>query len=156
MSETQTAFAMAVEPLGFPVLTTRYHAFHRGAQPEHEGVPLVPVRTSAGNPRFITESAQWPRCNEIVPWGLTKINDKGEFVARYRERLEKHGAEKIHARLTEIHHENDGRPLALLCFEDLEQPGIWCHRRAFAAWWLEQAGEVIPELGAESGAAPLF
>jgi hypothetical protein len=34
----------------------------------------------------------------------------------------------------------------LLCFEDLTKPGLWCHRRPFANWWLENTGEVVPEL----------
>jgi hypothetical protein len=133
-------------PLGFAVVTTRYHAFHRGAQPALDGQLLVPVRTSAGNPRFIPGAGQWPRCNEIVPWNLLRIEDRGEFTARYRGRLETHGAVAIGVRLREIHEQHDGRPLALLCYEDLTQPGLYCHRRLFADWWHEQTGEVIPEL----------
>ncbi len=38
----------------------------------------------------------------------------------------------------------------LLCFEDLRQPGVWCHRQIVAAWIEEHLGIKVPELP-ESG-----
>jgi hypothetical protein len=132
------------EPLGFAIVTARYHAFHKGGQPTLDGAELVPVRTSAGTPRFIEGAHEWPRCNEIVPWNPLKITDEAEFVQRYYARLDKHGPARIAARLREIHEQHDGRPLALLCYEDLAVS--WCHRRKFADWWQQHTGQVIPEL----------
>jgi hypothetical protein len=37
--------------------------------------------------------------------------------------------------------------LALLCYEDLSEPGTFCHRRMFAEWWSERTGEKVEELG---------
>jgi len=38
-------------------------------------------------------------------------------------------------------------PYALLCYESLGKPGVFCHRQIFAEWWREQTGEVVSELG---------
>ena len=77
-----------------------------------------------------------------MPWGLMKIPDE-EFVPRYRARLERDGAGAIQARFDKLH-ELYRRPLMLLCFEKdvAVEP---CHRRAFADWWLEQTGQLVPE-----------
>jgi len=34
----------------------------------------------------------------------------------------------------------------LLCYEDVRQDGVWCHRQMFAAWWYEQTEAVVSEL----------
>ena len=41
---------------------------------------------------------------------------------------------------------NPGREIALCCYEDVNKPGYWCHRRFFAEWWRGKTGEIIDEL----------
>jgi hypothetical protein len=36
--------------------------------------------------------------------------------------------------------------LVLCCYEDVHQPGEWCHRQIVAAWLSEQLGIEIPEV----------
>jgi hypothetical protein len=132
--------------LGFPCVTARYAAFGRGQVLRlTDGSELQPVRTSMGNPRFLPQSAEWPRAELLVPWGLRQY-ERAEFQAKYRARLDKHGVDKIRRVLRAIWHQHGERPLALLCFEDLAR-GDWCHRRMFVAWWLEQTGEELHEFG---------
>lgn len=118
---------------------------------------FVPVRTSLGQPRWIAEARQWPYLPELAPFGLRAIDDKDEFMTLYRERLGKHGVEVILSKLDELWKcqtpgsylvtpAKERLPLALLCFEDVDKPEDWCHRQVFAAWWLEQTGQVLEEL----------
>jgi hypothetical protein len=44
----------------------------------------------------------------------------------------------------------------LLSYEDLTKPGLRCHRRLLANWWLENTGEVVPELEPEVRQGQLF
>jgi hypothetical protein len=41
---------------------------------------------------------------------------------------------------------SDGKPVVLLCFEDLRKPGEWCHRSMFAEWYEKQTGKKVVEL----------
>jgi hypothetical protein len=86
---------------------------------------------------------------ELAPtWPERRIDDPREFIATYQARLCAFGVPNIEQRL------KSGIPtgrIALLCFENLEgipadeQPFV-CHRRAFAAWWAQETGDVVPEL----------
>jgi hypothetical protein len=127
------------------IFTTSWFAFdrlHRSGERR-----LVPVRISLGTPD-LEWAAGAPYVSELAPYGLLRTPplSPDDFDALYVARLEKHGAEKIAARLAEIHTEYH-LPLALLCFEPR---GKRCHRRTFVAWWLEETGQEIPELAAHS------
>ncbi len=68
------------------------------------------------------------------------------FTASYLRQLEGLGAERILERLEEI---GDGRQaIALLCWERLDKPGEWCHRRLLADYIERETGTTIPELKA--------
>jgi hypothetical protein len=41
---------------------------------------------------------------------------------------------------------SDGKPVVLLCFEDLRKPGVWCHRTMFTEWYKKRTGIEIREL----------
>jgi hypothetical protein len=56
------------------------------------------------------------------------------------------GVEKIRAALEDVARGVGAAGVVLLCFEDLEDEGQWCHRTIFAAWWREQTGEDVVEL----------
>lgn len=121
--------------------TWSFTAWHR-----HTASDVLPVRTSMGKPRFIDpqRAAAMPVVEELIPYGLLKIDQEPEFARRYRARLEKTGVDAIEARFRALI-DTYRRPLALLCFEKLIAPGEFCHRRIFAAWWEEQTGEPVPE-----------
>jgi hypothetical protein len=86
---------------------------------EHTVRDLVPERTMHG---------EWRRFSPLF-WG----------------KLEYLGMEKIASQLTAIASRYGGKPLALLCFEDLLK-GQRCHRVILSAWWREQSGEEVCEL----------
>ena len=51
----------------------------------------------------------------------------------------------IASRLARVAKHTEKKPLALLCFEDLQR-GQLCHRAIFLAWWREQTGREVHEL----------
>jgi hypothetical protein len=125
-------------PLPFEVATAAYSAYVAGV-----GHGFVPVRTSVGVPKFAGPAArEWPRCDELVPWGLLGNMPESAFTARYRARLEKIGADRIRESLIAIHERHGHRPLMLLCFEPA---GAFCHRRLVADLWQEWTGQTIDE-----------
>jgi hypothetical protein len=82
----------------------------------------------------------------LAPYELLGVDDRDEFEARYRERLNRFGAEEILRVLEALAAGYAAGGVVLLCFEDLTKPGEWCHRRIAAAWLEEQSGIEIPEL----------
>jgi len=71
----------------------------------------------------------------------------GMYVAAYRRQLDGHGIEKIKKVLGSMHKKKArGRPIVLLCFEDIRKENQWCHRRIFAEWWEEQTSRPVEEL----------
>ncbi len=63
----------------------------------------------------------------------------------YWDYLDSQGAQKIGKELEAISERYRGKPLALLDYEDLAK-GHRSLRVVFAAWWEENAGQVVPEL----------
>jgi hypothetical protein len=68
------------------------------------------------------------------------------FEELYRNRLDDLGVGEVRALLTMCVERANNERLVMLCYEDLTKPGLRCHRRLFAAWWLENTGEFVPEL----------
>ena len=80
-----------------------------------------------------------------MPIGLRTIENVDEFCRLYYERLDAIGVDRIREQLN--YYESFGKPVVLLCFEDIRKGGDnWCHRSVFAKWWKERTGEVISEL----------
>lgn len=102
----------------------------------------VPVRTSIGGPRFRT-GYTYAAMIELAPDREWLNLAQGPYEARYLDRLNALGVERIRAEFDRL---DRGKGLALLCFENLNDPSAWCHRRMFAAWWEEQTGQPVPEL----------
>src|SRR5215218_3047319 len=67
-----------------------------------------------------------------------ELRDLQEFEQAYLAALEEIGVKKISD-------EHGGRPLALLCYENI-LAGETCHRRMFADWWKQQTTQEVPEL----------
>lgn len=110
-----------------------------------------PVAISLTRPRWRPEAAGWPQCWLLCPrWAWFRA-EPAEFDRQYLAQLERYGVERIHAALARIAAEAYEAPserLCLICWEPPEAAETGCHRRTFAAWWLHQTGELIPELDA--------
>jgi hypothetical protein len=73
--------------------------------------------------------------------------DPDVFTRRYVEDLDELGVDAILEKLTAIAEEEGTEGVALLCFEDLGNPALWCHRTLFREWWALRTGEALNELG---------
>jgi len=113
---------------------------------------FVPVRTSLGAPRFKLPYQLSTRLPSITPTRiLLAIREPDEFAMAYRLQLEEIGVEAIGHGIGSISSAHDGRPLVLLCYEDLAQTGPEsCHRRMFAEWWERKTGQEVPEFPTRS------
>lgn len=82
---------------------------------------------------------------DLMPFGLLDVEDSAIFKARYFEMLNKKGVARIKNQLQKF--ETLGKPVVLLCYEDIRKgDSNWCHRTMFAEWWFNQTGEKIFEL----------
>ncbi|MFF5968230.1 hypothetical protein ACFY64_31805 [Streptomyces collinus] len=111
----------------------------------------TPVRTTAGHPRFALSYQLGGHARLVTPpWKLVRANlaaDAYEF--QYRRMLTEAGVDSIREELLAIAGANDlDAPVVLLCFDRLDK-GNWCHRVMFGAWYAEQTGQAVPELGAQ-------
>jgi hypothetical protein len=109
----------------------------------------APVRTTVGAPRFALPYDLAGFARLLAPsYGMLKMAE-GPYRHIYLERLEQAGVDLISEQLAEIADDAGDDRLVLLCFCDLSvpPPNAWCHRRMFAAWWQEQTGQEVPELG---------
>jgi hypothetical protein len=108
---------------------------------------VVPVRVSMYPPQPLLGELPYAikhTVRDLIP-ERTMYGDWRKFSPLFWEKLEHLGPEKIAAQLTAIGAKHDGKPLALLCFEDLMK-GQRCHRTIISAWWHERTGQGIPEL----------
>lgn len=114
---------------------------------QHRPEMGVPVRISVGRPRNIQTPME--HIGLLAPYGLLDRKlDRPTFTRLYiQRRLERAGIELIDKEFRALHAAYPGLTLVLLCFENLTDPGAWCHRRIFAEWWEQQTGEVVPEIG---------
>lgn len=100
----------------------------------------VPVRTSIGAP---STSYHYESVLELAPSRPWLKLPKDRYEVLYLARLEDLGVDRTHELLTEA---GAGRPVVLLCYENLMVEGEWCHRQMFAAWWHKQTGHRVIEL----------
>ena len=118
------------------IFTSRYHnkAIASGE--------FTAVGISQGNARFLKYTPVYLKA--LAPTrAMIKIDDKKVYQEAYIKILDDLGIESIQKMLEEIY---DGKPLVLLCFEDLRKPELWCHRTMFAEWYEQQTGQKIEEL----------
>jgi len=120
------------------LFTNRYQAY----QPPQG----VPVRITLGAPRFKLPYSLHYAVRELAPRREYLTKPLPEFTAAYRSDLDQVGPARVAERLREIADTEKDHRLVLLCFEDLAEPGLWCHRRIFAAWWKEVTGDEVREL----------
>lgn len=103
------------------------------------------ARISVGAPRWKLGYQIAGAIPALTPKGLRHIKDVDTFRPLYYARLDSFGVEKIRKELQ--YFESFGKPVVLLCFEDLRLGDpVWCHRKLFADWWKDKTGEIITEL----------
>ncbi|MEU4028044.1 hypothetical protein [Streptomyces anulatus] len=106
----------------------------------------VPVRITLGGVRFKLPYSLTHSVRELAPRRNYLHKSEPEFTAAFRSDLDQLGPDRIAARLRQIAEAEGDHRLVLLCFEDLAKPGLWCHRRTFAAWWKDRTGDEVREL----------
>lgn len=125
------------------IYTSRY------SNPELKTGNYTPVRISLGAPRWKTAYTLAGVIKELMPTGLFRISELEEFCPKYCKLLDSFGVDIIREQLK--HYESFGKPVVLLCFEDIRKGGEnWCHRNVFAKWWQARTGEIITELKDDS------
>ena len=116
--------------------TGRYQTW----KPEHG----TPVRTTVGAPKFWRGALV--AVPQLAPFGIFgQRMSEDDFRRRYLARLDRYGGEIMTA-LTAIARSRPGTQLVLLCFDDIEQAGVFCHRTWAAEWMQERHGIEVPEL----------
>ena len=104
---------------------------------------LIPLSISQHPPKWYT--GPW---NKILapPWELVDRAQKGMTAEVYKLEFHKQVLNKLMPQLmyNELiaQHTED---VVLLCFEKLEKPGDFCHRRIVATWFECHLGVDVPE-----------
>ncbi|MEU9188233.1 hypothetical protein AB0D14_27590 [Streptomyces sp. NPDC048484] len=106
----------------------------------------VPVRITLGAPRFRLPYSLTHSVRELAPRREYLSKPLPQFTADYRADLDKLGPVWVAERLRKITEAEGDHRLVLLCFEDLTDPALWCHRRVFASWWKDVTGDEVREL----------
>jgi hypothetical protein len=107
----------------------------------------APIGISRGAPRFQVYYTVVASIANLAPdFYMLRRLEGAAFEEAYRAKLERVGVEWLSEKFAELERAHPDRELVLLCFE---RPGEVCHRRMFAAWWHEQTGEVVEELGGQ-------
>lgn len=108
----------------------------------------VPVSITVGQPKWPLGYEIRHQIRRLAPWGLMKLDGEA-FVSAYRERLDRLDLGELAERFEAISAAEGGKPLVLLCFEDVHA-GQLCHRRVFAEWFEERSGQPVPEIPART------
>ncbi len=121
----------------------------RYANPELKSCKYTEVRISVGLPKWKLGYEIAGAIDELMPEGIFGIEDYDEFHRRYFEKLNAIVVDKIREKLCQF--EKLGKPVVLLCYEDIRKGDWnWCHRNMFASWWEQNTGEIILKLQDES------
>jgi hypothetical protein len=106
------------------------------------------VQTSNSRPRFGAQP-EWDSDMLMPPIPLVRAAHHGlsqaEFTRQYLAHLERVGLPTIRAQMDRLAELAGAREVVLCCFEALNKPGQYCHRRIFAEWWQDKTGETIAE-----------
>jgi len=110
------------------IYTSRY------SNPELRKGIYTAVRISLGTPKWSIGYPLTGELKDLMPFGLlNKYELYEDFKREYFMRLDRIGVSRIRSQLQQ--------------YEDIRKgPENWCHRTAFAEWWLLKTGEAIKEL----------
>ena len=121
------------------LFTNRYQQF--------KATQGVPVRITRGAPRFKLPYTLTHSVRELAPRREYFSKPLPEFTSAYRADLDHLGPARIAECLGQVAEAEGEHRLVLLCFEDLSDPRLWCHRRVFASWWKDVTDDDVRELG---------
>jgi hypothetical protein len=122
------------------VYTARY------ANPTLADHPAAKVRITLGAPR-LKLPYRLHKILELAPTWSMLHKPEAEFDGLYTELLYRRGGVDFFLqRFAQVAVEAGVDSLALLCYEDIQKPGVWCHRRILSAWLEEWTGQVVEEL----------
>lgn len=108
---------------------------------------VVPVRTSQGWPKFELPYSLGFSIESVMPeWWMLKLGTNKEYMDAYISKLRKVGIDAILNDIQVVKDVSGGRVPVLLCYEDIEKKGQWCHRRVLSDFIMSETGEIIPEL----------
>lgn len=119
----------------------------RFSNPELKSGAYTAVRISLGAPRWNVGYPIAGAIKALMPSGLfgkAEFEEYHAFRKAYRDQLNREGMKRIQDAISVF--QARGPEVVLLCFEDVRQPGNWCHRTMFAEWWMEKGGGSIEEL----------
>jgi hypothetical protein len=112
-----------------------------------EGSGRAAVGITLGYPRWKLRYSLVANLRQLAPTReIIRVDDADLFEELYRNRLDDLGVDEVRKLLTTCAERANNERLVLLCYEDLTKPGLRCHRQIFAAWWLENTGEIVREL----------
>ncbi|MDK2899613.1 MAG: hypothetical protein PWQ45_115 [Thermosipho sp. (in: thermotogales)] len=103
----------------------------------------VKVAISVGKPKW--ENGYDAKVDALAPYGILNKYPLGLQKVKYKEKLEKIGAESIKDLMNKLEKKFEGKDVILCCWEDLRKPNQQCHRRWLADWLEEKTGFLIPE-----------
>lgn len=106
------------------------------------------IGISIGAPKFPLGYELVTQCYSLAPKGYMLRMEYDAFKEAYYRKLEGIGADRIVDMVMRFEREgaDQNKDLVLLCYEDVRILEDWCHRTVFAQWYMEQTGEIIPEL----------
>ena len=105
---------------------------------------VVPVRVSYEAPIVPLGYTLEEIAETLVP-EFAMLGEWDHLCQTYRHKLDTLGVERIGEELSAISDRHDGRPLALLDYEDLTR-GLRNHRVVFSHWWEQRTGQAAFEL----------
>jgi hypothetical protein len=109
--------------------------------------PAGKVRITLGAPRFRLPYELAGTILELAPTWSMLHRPEQEFTEQYVSLLEQRGGIPFFGdRFAQVAAAAGVDELVLLCYENLTKPGLFCHRRVFAEWWLERSGRTVEEL----------
>lgn len=121
--------------------TSRYQ---NGVRIKESGLGAVCI--SLGFPKWPLSYPIVHSAPELMPsWDFLKL-PLDQYRPLYLKKLEKMGASYLIDTLEAVATRKKLPGLVLLCYEDLNKPGEWCHRRLLAEWVQQKLGMEIPEL----------
>jgi hypothetical protein len=119
----------------------------RYANPTLADHAAAKVRISLGYPRFPLRYQLAGTIGQLAPDRSYFKDPEAVFRGLYKADLLRRGGTEYFAKLfIEIAERAGVDALALLCFEDLRRPNVFCHRRIFAEWWEARTGQEVEEL----------
>lgn len=118
----------------------------RYSNPALADADALTVQTSLGFPRFPLRYKPVGKAKLITPTRpMLAQPTQTAYKRMYIDHLDRAGVDAIRAELAALAATAPGKPLILLCFEDVRKEDQWCHRCMFAEWWQMNTGEVVAE-----------